>query len=1462
MSFCPNKSHPDWKALVNRVGETAAYREYILNGFDIPVDAAGLTMAKVETKVKEWLQKIGVTTLNVSKITDSEGKPMNAVAVAKMLHKTIEIVEGRADITTLPEEAAHFLVEMLGNENALVKSMMSTIESYPVYDQVYKEYFDVYKGDINKIKKEAIGKQIALQIVQKITNEELGIDETQREKFGSWWNRFWTKISSLFAGKVSASEVDAFLSAAEIITSGQYVKGDQFKDETYYQLDEQAKVVDALDNKIKIRKDENATNSKTKKPGTYFQTLEDGTEVERPNRVTDRVEKAKQGRGFNERSQKEQAEDEVRRNVGIAGHDAIQNIITRLVEEASGQTITQKTNKLDPKTYDMLESYFRKLLESYPAGTKFYSEKIVYNETTKEAGTIDFMAVLPDGSVDILDWKFIEFKQKGPDGKVIAKSVPWYKEQDYNIQITGYRQALRTTYGVTKIRKSRIIPISVEYNKGNVVTKVEIGSDPLKVDQDKPYLNPVPITGLVGSDVELTGDEKIDNLIHVLIERRNNIENKAITNEKERAKRQERLDAINEAIRELQVTGGIKAFIKDAKFELNYIANNKATLTDEDIVKALEVTKYYSELTAKGVLTAEQKKEEAEELASLIANAGNLHNIVREIAVERIKQIAADRGVTDINDLQPEGSMVDRLFGTISQSNHPIVKTFYRLVMGQKDKIEKETLTKNQEIARALEKLKEWGSSRSLSGTDLFKDILQYDKDGNWTGNLISLWSQEFFTKRTAARKDKDLNWMKENTTFDKQAFIEALEQQKEVWKERYLNEENGIDIVNRRIEDYNRKYNVEFNENAYFINNRFLKINEKWRSEAWKNLQKKENKPLLDFYNLFTNTISEFREFLPLDEHGNFIPNIKNDLVDQIAQNGFSSVKGLGNSIVQHLEANSDETIGVIDEITGERKKTIPLLYTKDLDAKSKSKDLGVVLSLFSNMAYNYKYMAEIEAGAHLLRDQLSNQRVILTNAFGKPLKSASTGAIATAVNSAADLEQFNKYMDYYLYGMKIQGKDLTFEVGSKALSSTKIFSKTLSYFSAKSLSFNLISGFANGIGGTANLFFEGMKGRFFSNAQAKKAYSKLIVRNEKSIALMKYFNIDSADTSFKLANNLSVSKTVKHMTLDKLYFLQKGGDWLVENGTLLSMLESHTLKDGKIVKKGKDDKSLHELAEIKDDKIVIDGLSEEEFNKFRRKVKYLYGTMKGNSNADDINGVRLTILGQMFMQFRNWIPRMAYERVGKLRYTQDLDVHEYGKYRSFFNQLINKQILPSIFSTLAQGGVLGFGKGLSGNKAIEARAKQLYAQKLSKNPNLKITEAEFIEMHKQNIRSTMLELQMLTAFALLIASLKGTDDDKDPTRRFLVRMLNRNMDEIAFWYNPDSASSILKKPIPIMSFYADIFKFTGDLFGEGVGHITGDEDRIARNRPVRRFNKLFPVSNAWETLRSAADPDYNKLK
>ena len=75
---------------------------------------------QLNSKIQNFLSKIGVNTINVEQILDKNGNPLSAIAVAKMLDRIIQVVENKADITTLPEEAAHFFVELLKDNQLLL----------------------------------------------------------------------------------------------------------------------------------------------------------------------------------------------------------------------------------------------------------------------------------------------------------------------------------------------------------------------------------------------------------------------------------------------------------------------------------------------------------------------------------------------------------------------------------------------------------------------------------------------------------------------------------------------------------------------------------------------------------------------------------------------------------------------------------------------------------------------------------------------------------------------------------------------------------------------------------------------------------------------------------------------------------------------------------------------------------------------------------------------------------------------------------------------------------------------------------------------------------------------------------------------------------------------------------------------------------------------------------------------
>ena len=171
----------------------------------------------------------------------------------------------------------------------------------------------------------------------------------------------------------------------------------------------------------------------------------DGTWTKITKRVTDRVKAwYKERFGTKVFTEAEKNFNELKKQYGIAGHKDLEEIHERYFNEdgtrrASPLDRPAKFNVETQSMYDMLETYYSDLIKTFPKDTLVFSEVIVYNNNNKEAGTIDFLAVDPNGKGHILDWKFMY---------IAGNDVAWFKQGAFNIQIGTYKQMLRDSYGV------------------------------------------------------------------------------------------------------------------------------------------------------------------------------------------------------------------------------------------------------------------------------------------------------------------------------------------------------------------------------------------------------------------------------------------------------------------------------------------------------------------------------------------------------------------------------------------------------------------------------------------------------------------------------------------------------------------------------------------------------------------------------------------------------------------------------------------------------------------------------------------------------------------------------------------------------------------------------------------------------------------------------------------------------
>jgi len=224
--------------------------------------------------------------------------------------------------------------------------------------------------------------------------------------------------------------------------------------------------------------------------------------------------------------------------------------------------------------------------------------------------------------------------------------------------------------------------------------------------------------------------------------------------------------------------------------------------------------------------------------------------------------------------------------------------------------------------------------------------------------------------------------------------------------------------------------------------------------------------------------------------------------------------------------------------------------------------------------------------------------------------------------------------------------------------------------------------------------------------------------------------------------------------------------------------------------------------------------------------------------------------------MQFRNWIPEMVEERIGGLQYDDELQSWTYGKFNVFFSKIFLKNI-----PTLLKGIIAGFGDDVI--KMAKEKFEDLKRDALEKGQDFTISEAEFIDMYKGNLRSMMLELMVLTSFAVAVMSIVSGDDEDRKNKGmklYLARALKKYYNEFAFYYLPTEFTKLIKSPVPAIGLAEDMFRFIGAMSKESYGQLTGDEDLIKSAKPLKYFNRMVPVAKEGMLLMATYDDDFRK--
>lgn len=1102
--------------------------------------------------------------------------------------------------------------------------------------------------------------------------------------------------------------------------------------------DKENELFNAFDNRIKqygIQKiEDKPTDDESESSSYYIRKDENGKEV-KIRRVTE-VAKAKNkarngGVDYFANATQEQKEQWAKKAMaGTNGHKLLEDVTKAALNEdgtvkaKSDIDLSNITTGLNGKIAKLLTDYLLGsdtqigLLYTFPAGTRFKTEQILYSNKDNLAGTTDLLAFKPDGTVEVLDYKFMGFDtDKNID-------IPIQKRQQHAIQLGEYKKII-TTYGIKPSQiTARTIPIHAQYSSTQVIENgkrkwlpvlqgVTVGNVNMK-DEDRTYLlSVVP-------DDQSTGNIRTDDLIKSLKSWYKKIYNRKADDHGRELKNEE-LNTLSAAIRNIQTALNFDPLAEQAmQFQRNTdkILDEYKTLpqdineTDKDIVdtmldqmiSALRISDQYSEvdevfLSAYGEDELTEKQQTTyEKLKKVASDARKKQDKLLTALRDVVSRIAEKEGVHNLTIAEKELTGIQKDFRELGAQQPKAMQTLYSIYSRARSMAKIKTDEQVGEFGKIYNKFAEWGKNK---GKELFDLIAT--KDGH---ELISETSKDLWKELRTASEKKDKQWLKKNIDIEKydQYYEEALNKfTEDVMRTSDNDEENK-----RRIDNWKMKYDI--NSDKFFgYDNWIVKKTirrELWYTPEYKELLKPENKPALDMYNYIAdlNRRAYGSGYLSGKKGLRFLPFIKGTTLQRLfgTEEGFlSAVRG---SIADRFSVQVDDEIrhAQIDEETGEVKRTVPKFFTTDIAPENKegkkdygqlSHDLNRIIPLYIQALNEYESSQDIEATAEALEIIEENKGHLEVDKLGNIITHGNSDQPRVFKGNEKNSDVLKQYIDDAVYGIKYDREawaDKLFQnMGEgKRLSTMKVIQQTNKLTQLKALGLKLIVAIPNYFGANMQAMINSgnlnTSKEFFKNEL--KVVASQFQGHEGNITkgLIDYFvpiNEDITKRAIK-KNSQSPLGSLKYWNMSEV--LMSGlsiPDKVIQYAQALSILDNTMVQDGKLVNIRK---YLRNQSEWQDR--YKNGNVRQVEKEFNKKVKELQETKSLKKIAKFNKDGFLEIPGidrqsETVAEYRNIILQTSKQITGQMSeeskrlYTRDIIKRSFMMFKNWVPQLLENR-------------------------------------------------------------------------------------------------------------------------------------------------------------------------------------------
>lgn len=1167
------------------------------------------------------------------------------------------------------------------------------------------------------------------------------------------------------------------------------------------------------------------------------------------------------------------------------------NTLGRLAEEVLDQ-ITQQQKAIDPTKKAIIKTEHR-----------------IVDPVTMRGGALDVLALFSDNTAAIFDYKTIYRK-----GSEIEDLVTPSKYESYELTLSEYKRIVKERYYVKDVRISRIVPIHTDFVEkegkhpfGERLTttfsRVQAGSG------TNVALEQIPVAA------EKTKYEDLNKLLEKQNTRLKLYEDKLSSkrlSKNEYDDLQERIKSLRKAIQSTIIRGDVSDIILTVSELINEYRNkaaipefnqdgdpNPGYLTLGDVHNFIEEMSVYSDIIENTSSYFKDLKEKNPEMYTYLkTRVYRMSSVLKDTLNEAQKKSdqAALMGVSEQykdekGNLLPtdELGFFQRQFNRFSEIDHPVFQSAWKYLQTAQHKLRTDVRTLSDNLSEVQTELFKWAKSMGISRQEAFNKLIDLDK-----GMIYNKLSKEFWGKRRQAFKNKDFDYIYSIYELrDKEKWLESYNRrradQMERLKARYNNLEDSLDEDGEPAGPTAAEYERAYKNALYgwerrndlttykeaWLNSRntgYLKykegVEEANESEEYKYIKK--HKPLLNFYNFYLEQNKNFRNILGMSNYSllpdYFIPNIRKEVIEHLSQDGFhfgAAVKEIIDDVAN--VRSEDSYIATVDN-EGNIKRNIPKLFLQpfrnkdgNIDNTRKSYDLGKSMIYFAKMAYNYRYMSEIESSIIALKKLLGDSTpeqggVHVTDSLGRKIKGRVQEWATKSGIGTDTYKLFENLTDFYLYGIKY--KDA---ITVKGLSLTKLLTRVKQYYSKKTLGFATIPAAGAFIAGKTASSFEGKKGISYTTKQYNNTKVLRAKESKKFFAVNEYFDPYAEDPTERIALKQSANWKSKTFSSRTLFApLRKVDEWIT-NHVLVSMMQNFGINSNdQLVRLNRTDvdtkgiKSLWETSKYdpKTGQVQIPGIDNNEANfvSFRQAVRDTTTNIIGSLSQEDASNSDVNLLWNLMMQFKSWMPGIVRERTGKLRYNTNIQGLQWGRFNAFLKdyslthaekdmgirglRYFREVFLPTTRRAVLDIMTFGIAPGIKNNRINIERAKRQFVQFQLDNPKLKdVSFEQFLEIKRAQIKALMVELRVLFGFTSLIFFLGANSDDDDTPRymdnwftRTIYKTMTKGESELIFMWNPNEFIRLVRNPLPMANILSDAAKTIGNGLDETRDLLAGE--------------------------------------